>query len=445
MTQNLQKLRDDALQIFRAALARAMPQNSIPRLVSRQGDTLEIDGEPYYLPDYEHVYVIAFGKAAAGMFQAVYKLLKDYLNGAVVISNALPNRSSLPSGRHLRYFEGSHPLPSEQNVRAAEQVIDMCRAVQSGDLVLFLISGGGSALLFAPKPGIRLNQYQSLVDDLMKQGANINDLNTIRIVLSQVKGGQLLNYLPEDAKVVNLIISDVIGDPPAFIASGPTVFSKVDTPAQRVMMAKSILEKYQLYRKYLDWLSPVLQKNQIRAPVLDPETYFVGSNRLALLAAKKKARQLGYNTVLLTTQLEGESRVQGHLLGTIILESIESHNPAAPPCCILSGGETTVTVTGEGVGGRNQELALGAADILRDAESGLLLSAGTDGIDGPTDAAGAIVESTTAFRAVHEGVSIKDALYNNDSYAFFKALNDLIVTGPTGTNVMDIQVGLAGK
>ncbi len=206
-----------------------------------------------------------------------------------------------------------------------------------------------------------------------------------------------------------------------------------------------MLEKYQLYRKYNRWLSPIFDKDNIQFTDIEPDTCFAGSNRLALLAAKERAIQLGYNTILLSTMIEGESREVGHLLGTILLESIESENPLAPPCCVLSGGETTVTVTGEGKGGRNQELALGAADILRDVEAGLILSAGTDGIDGPTDAAGAIVDSSTAFRAVHEGLSIRDSLYNNDSYHFFNALDDLVITGPTGTNVMDVQICLVGR
>jgi len=444
MTQNFGTLRSDARDIFRAAVARVLPENCIPGALSREGSTLKIDGHPYPVDSYEGVYAVAFGKAAPGMFQALYPYLEQELTEAVVITNSLPEDGELIAGDHIRIFEGTHPLPSEQNLKAAEVVISLCEQCGENDLILFMISGGGSSLLFAPHPEVPLDEYQALVNTLMKKGATINELNTIRIVLSRVKGGRLLNYI-HGAAVVNLIISDVIGDPADFIASGPTVHPRTASPAQQVMLAKSVLEKYQLYRKYNRWLAPIFDKDNIQFTDIEPDTYFAGSNRLALLAAKERAIQLGYNTILLSTMIEGESREVGHLLGTILLESIESENPLAPPCCVLSGGETTVTVTGEGKGGRNQELALGAADILREVEAGLILSAGTDGIDGPTDAAGAIVDSSTAFRAVHEGLSIRDSLYTNDSYHFFNALDDLVITGPTGTNVMDIQICLVGR
>ncbi len=443
MTQNLGNLRSDAAGIFHAAVDRVLPENCIPGAVRRDGNTLRINGHPYEIDTYDQVYVISFGKAALGMFRALYPYLENELTGAVVITNSLPEEANDITGDHIRYFEGTHPLPSAQNMEAAEEVIGLCGQCGENDLIIFMISGGGSSLLFAPHPEVPLDEYQSLVNTLMKKGATINELNTIRIVLSRVKGGQLLNYV-NGARVVNLIISDVIGDPADFIASGPTVHSGTDSPAQQVMLAKSVLEKYRLYRKYNRWLSQIFEKEDIGCPEVEPDTYFVGNNRLALLAAKEEAIKLGYNTILLSTMIAGESREVGHLLGTILLESIESDNPLAPPCCILSGGETTVTVTGEGKGGRNQELALGAADILREVESGLILSAGTDGIDGPTDAAGAIVDSTTAFRAVREGLSIRDTLYNNDSYHFFNALDDLVLIGPTGTNVMDVQICLVG-
>ncbi len=443
MTQNLQQFRADALAIFQAGVNRVLPENCIPRSMSLEGQNLVINGSPYILENFSRIFVVAFGKAALGMFQSCYKLLGDRIHRAIVITNVLPNQVS-PSGDHISYYEGSHPIPDEHNISAVEAVIDLCHSATDRDLFLFLISGGGSALLFAPPPHIPVDEYRSLIDELMKKGASINELNDIRIVLSRVKGGQLLHNL-DNATVINLIISDVIGDPPEYIASGPTVLTERDYPDQQIMQAKSILEKYQVYQKYSGWLSKAFEKKEKPSEYeLVPDTHFIGTNRLALLTAKKKALDRGYNTLLLSTMVEGESRKVGHLLGTILLETILSGNPVEPPCCILSGGETTVTVTGEGIGGRNQELALGAADILREAESGLLLSAGTDGIDGPTNAAGAIVDSTTAFRAVRQGISIKDALHENNSYHFFKALDDLVITGPTGTNVMDIQVGIVG-
>jgi len=441
MTQNLKKLRDDASTIFHSALTSVLPKNCIPNALKREGDNLIIQGIAYDLSTYKNLYLIAFGKASPGMFQAILPLVQEELTEAIIITNQLPENASQQSTVNCHYYEATHPLPSDQNIEAGKHVIQICEKMTGNDLALFLISGGGSSLFFAPQPGIPLEQYQSLVNELMKKGSDISELNTIRIALSRVKGGRLLQSI-SDATVVNLIISDVIGDPPELIASGPTVHPEINTFDQQRMMAKSLLEKYQLYRKHSDWLLPALEQKPAKSSQIEPDTFIIGSNRLALLAAKKKAQNLGYHTLLLSTMIEGESRDIGHLLATILLESIESDNPCSPPCCILSGGETTVTVRGEGKGGRNQELALGAAEIFRDVESGLIFSAGTDGIDGPTDAAGAIVDSTTAFRAVHEGLSIKDSMYHNDSYHFFNALDDLIITGPTGTNVMDIQICL---
>ncbi len=442
MTQSDAKLRSDALEIFQAAVARVQPENCIPQMVKRKGDTLEINGLHYNLRHYANIYVIAFGKASVGMFQSMEQLLDERLSAGIVITNSLPEAVQSTLNDRVQFYEGSHPFPTEKNVEATRRVVELCETATDEDLVIFLISGGGSALLCSPKPDIPFQGYRNLVDDLMKKGATINELNQVRIALSQVKGGRLLGFI-DDATVINLIISDVIGDPPEYIASGPTVQPDVDTYTQRQTFPIAILDKFELHRKYAKWIDPLLEQKKKPSPSdIEPETFFVGSNRLALLAAKRKARELGYSPIIITSMLSGEASKVGELLSTILMECVESGNPSSTPCCILSGGETTVTVRGDGIGGRNQELALGAAERLRDLGAGLLLSAGTDGIDGPTDAAGAIVNSSTALRAARERLSIKDALHKNNSYQFFKALNDLIITGPTGTNVMDIQIGL---
>ena len=442
MANNTTQLRDHAQSIFNAAIHRVLPENCIPDLFTLEDDLLKAGTDDFRLDQYENIYVVAFGKAANRMFHALHSILGGRISGGTIICNTPVDDQYRVGNSDYRYMMGSHPLPSADNISAAEAAIDMCKKSQPDDLVIFLISGGGSALLFAPKSGIELDKYQQLVDDLMKSGATINELNTVRTALSRVKGGQMLHYL-QSSTVLNIIISDVIGDPPHFIASGPTVPSEFESYSQLANLAKSTLEKYGLYRKYFQWVSTVLDESESElARQIEPHTYFAGSNRLALLSAKSRAEEFGYKTVLLSSMLEGESQDVGNMLGSVLYEVLESGNPVEKPCCILSGGETTVTVTGEGAGGRNQELALGAASILRDAGGGLILSAGSDGIDGPTDAAGAIVDSTTAFRAVHNGLSIRDALNQNDSYHFFQALDDLVITGPTGTNVMDIQIGL---
>ncbi|MBS1271459.1 MAG: D-glycerate 2-kinase [Candidatus Marinimicrobia bacterium] len=441
MTTPREELRNHALSIFNSAVERVQPHNCIPQMVRRKGNTLEIRSNRYSLDSYNNVYVIAFGKAAPGMFRTMEDILGQWITKAIIISNELPAGHTSLEKKTIRYYRGSHPLPADRNVEATNHVIDLCRSSTSDDLVIFLISGGGSSLFFAPHERVPLDKYTELVDQLMKSGTTISELNTVRTALSQVKGGQLLTKI-NNATVINFIISDVIGDPVEFIASGPTVLPSMDTMSQRRMRAKSILEQYKLHRKHAHWLTPVFDHLSPNEPSIEPDTYLVGTNRLALLEAKNRAEEYGYNVTILSTMLKGESREIGHLLGTVMLETLVSGNPLEPPCCILSGGETTVTVHGGGKGGRNQELALGAADILRDAGTGLILSAGTDGIDGPTDAAGAIVDSTTAFRAAREGLSIMDSLHENDSYHFFNALDDLVITGQTGTNVMDIQIGL---
>ncbi|MCF7805956.1 MAG: DUF4147 domain-containing protein [Candidatus Marinimicrobia bacterium] len=441
MTATPEQLREHALSIFHAAVEAVQPENCIPSFVRRRLNSIEIQSNSYPLDQYEDIYVIAFGKAASGMFRALFNILQDDVSRAIILDPEVPVGHETIQDDRIQYYQGTHPLPSEKNREAAEAILDLCQSASDRDLIFFLISGGGSSLLFAPSKNVPLDGYKHLTEDLMKAGLTIHELNTVRTALSRVKGGQLLSQT-DGADVVNLIISDVIGDPVEFIASGPTVFPDVDSMDQLRMRAKSILEQNGLFRKNSDWLAPALEEGYPATHAKEPDTHIVGSNRLALSAAKRKANDIGYNTIILSSMLEGESRNIGHLLGTVLLETIESGNPLEPPCCILSGGETTVTVRGEGKGGRNQELALGAADILRDAGAGLLLSAGTDGIDGPTDAAGAIVDSTTAFRAVREGLSIADTLRENDSYYFFNILDDLVLTGPTGTNVMDIQIGL---
>lgn len=436
------KIRKDAFGIFKAAVERVQPEKCIPKTIRRKNDILEINGFRYQLAEYDHRYVIAFGKAAFGMFQSLHNLMGDNIDLGIVISNSLPEDFESPSSNTVRYFKGAHPFPTEANLIATKQVIELCQSATSRDLVIFLISGGGSALLCAPKPSVPFDGYRNLIDELMRKGASISELNQIRIALSQIKGGRLLDFLNEST-VINLIISDVIGDPPEYVASGPTVLPDVDTFTQRQTFPVAILDKYDLHRKFARWIDPLLEMGKRPAFTgIEPDTFFVGSNRIGLLAAKRKARELGYNTVMLTSMLSGEASKMGEFLATVLIECAESGNPVQPPCCVLSGGETTVTVRGKGTGGRNQELALGAAERLRDLGAGLLFSAGTDGIDGPTEAAGALVDATTALRAARIGLSIKDALSQNNSYQFFKSLDDLVVTGPTGTNVMDIQIGL---
>jgi hydroxypyruvate reductase len=349
--------------------------------------------------------------------------------------------------RHVRIREASHPMPDAAGIEATRAIVDLLRDAEERDLVVCVISGGGSALLTLPAEAVSLEDLQRTTDALLRCGATINEINVVRKHLDTVKGGGLAR-LAAPAEMVTLILSDVVGNPLDAIASGPTV-PDTSTWSEAV----GVFDRYGLWD-----FAPVSVSHRLRAGAAgdlpdtpkpgDPlfertQSVIVGSNLLACEAAAAAARELGLQALVLTTYVEGEAREAGRVLAGLLREVDASGHPLERPCCLVAGGETTVTIRGDGRGGRNQELALSAAFSLRGVRDVLLASVGTDGSDGPTDAAGAFVDGTTLERAEALGLDAARALADNDSYTLFDRLGSLIRTGPTNTNVNDLYVLLA--
>lgn len=437
------ELRKAAGEIFQAALDAANPGVAIKRHLRREGDRLLANGEVYDLTQ-GSVYVVGAGKAAAAMAAAVEEFLGDrVLDGVVVVKDG----HSLPL-RRVRVHEASHPVPDARGVEGTAAMLALLDQTRPEDLVIVLISGGGSALLPAPVEVTTLAEKQAITRELLACGATIEEINTIRKHCSRVKGGQLARAI-RPASCLTLVLSDVIGDPLDAIASGPTVPDPTTYDD-----ARAILRRYGIedrvpasIRRHLERgaQGEVPETPTVGDPCFDrARNLIVGNNLQSLRAARERAGSLGFHTLLLTTALQGESREVARALAALLLEVRRSGHPLSPPACFLLGGETTVTVRGKGKGGRNQELVLAAAIAIAGVEDVVVFSAGTDGTDGPTDAAGAVADGETWARAKQIGLDPQGALQENDSYYFFRGIGDLIQTGPTLTNVMDVTLLLAG-
>lgn len=429
-----------ALDLLQAALAAVDPAAAIRRFVAREGDLLRVGDRLYDLRQYERIFVVGGGKAGAPMAQAIEEILGDRITAGLV---NVKYGYTAPT-RLIELNQAGHPIPDEKGVAGTQRMVELLKQAGERDLVICLISGGGSALMVLPVPGVSLADKRRLTDALLRSGATINEINAVRKHLSQVKGGNLAR-LAYPAEIITLILSDVLGNPLDVIASGPTV-PDTSTFAD----AWKVLEKYDLVEvippAIADYLRAGLAGQVPETPKPgDPifqKTYnlIIGSNEIAVKAAQERARGYGLNTLLLSTFVEGEAREVAIVLAAIAREVVHSNNPIARPACILASGETTVTVRGRGLGGRSQELALAAALKIQGLEDVLILSAATDGTDGPTDAAGAIVDGSTVARALARGLDPQRFLADNDSYHFFAQLGDLVVTGPTNTNVNDLMI-----
>lgn len=409
-------LKSDALSIFQAALTAADAGNAVRRHFRMPGGALG------------RVIVIAAGKAAYAMAAAVTEMIPQTPERVIVVTK---HGHAGPVRAGWEIHEAGHPIPDENGLRASYAIRDALAGMEERDLVVVAISGGASALLVAPAEPVTLADKQITTDLLLRGGADIHQLNAVRKQLSFLKGGRLA-ALAYPARVIGLLLSDVIGDPLPVIGSGPTVLDQIN-----VAESEAVLRRFGLW----DVVPASVRARLSSAAAVGParvENVLVGSNRLALEAAAKRAQELGYVTTLVSDCLSGEARV-------VAREQAALLKAATPPACLLSGGETTVTVTGEGRGGRNQEFALAVACEI-DGRSGLAaLCAGTDGTDGPTPAAGAYVDGTTVERAFSEGMPPLIFLEQNDSYSFFVPLGDLVQTGPTGTNVMDVNIMLSQR
>ncbi|MGB5932158.1 MAG: glycerate kinase [Anaerolineae bacterium] len=432
--------RERALAILSAALASVDPVVAVRRYLSLEDDSLYVSGRTYDLSQFRHIHVVGAGKASGAMAQALEEMLGERLTSGLVNVKY----GYLAPTQRVRLQEAGHPLPDEAGLSATGKIVDLLRETGEDELVISLISGGGSALLTSPWEGISLEEAKRLTEALLRCGATINEINAVRKHISQVKGGRLAR-LTHSASLITLILSDVVGDPLDMIASGPTVPDST-TYAE----AWQVLERYELIEEVPPTILRHLELGKAGQVEETPKkgdaafqrayNLIIGNNRQAALAAVERAQELGFNALLLTTYLEGEAREVAKVLAALAKEVARYSEPVARPACLVLGGETTVTVKGEGKGGRNQEMALASALAIEGMEDVLILCAATDGSDGPTDAAGAIAEGDTVARARQLGLDAQAYLANNDSYHLFQALSDLIITGPTNTNVNDLAM-----
>jgi glycerate 2-kinase len=422
-------LRRHARAIFQSSLKAADPAEAVVRHL-RGLDTSR----------YRKIFVIGAGKAGASMARAAERVLGSRIAGGLVNVKY----GHVAGLRRVELNECGHPVPDECGVAGAERIARIAAEAGADDLVVCLISGGGSALLPYPAPPITLAEKQDVTRLLLACGANIHEINAIRKHLSAIKGGQLAR-LAAPARVEALLLSDVIGDDLDVIGSGPTA-----PDSSTFAGAIQILERYGIFDRAPAAVRDRLERGargELEETPKPGDPLFrrvrntvVGSNRLALDAAAREARRRGFRTLVLSSEIQGETRDIARMHAAIAREMVSSGQPLKPPACVVSGGETTVTLKGGGKGGRNQEFVLAAALDIAGLRDIVIFSAGTDGTDGPTDAAGAIADGYTLER----GPDARRFLDGNDSYHYFEPLGDLVMTGPTNTNVADVRLILAG-
>lgn len=420
-------------------MAAVEPAGAVRRHVRRDADILFIGDKTFDLAEIENIYVVGAGKAAAPMAAAVEEILGERVTGGVVNVKY----GNTVSTRTVRINQAGHPIPDEKGMQGAREILEICRRATARDLIICLVSGGGSALMSLPVEGVSLNDKRRLTDALLRSGATINEINAVRKHLSQIKGGQLARAA-HPAEVVALVLSDVVGAPLDVIASGPTV-----PDSSTYADAMAALEAHALEDRIPPGIREVLGRGLAGELPETPKpgdpifarthAVVIGSNDLAARALIRRAEARGLNAQLLSTFIEGEARDVGIVFAAIAREVASSGNPIKRPACIVGSGETTVTIRGQGRGGRNQELALSAALKLAGLKDAMVVSFATDGVDGPTDAAGAIAHGDTVERARQLGLDPHHYLADNDSYHFFERLGDLIVTGQTDTNVADLM------
>jgi glycerate 2-kinase len=425
-------VRKDLEEIWAAGLAAADPERAVGRALALEEDAIVADGTSF---EAERVFVVAAGKAAGTMGRAAGELLGDKISGGLVVTKDGHD----PGPEDFEVVFASHPEPDERGVEAARKVQELAESVGEGDLLLALISGGASALLADPAPPIELADLKELTGDLLRSGADIGEINTVRKHVSVLKGGGLVR-LAHPAPTVALLLSDVVGDDPSSIASGLTAPDTTTLEGTR-----RVLERYRIDPP--ESISAHLREAE-ETPATDDPVFenvvnvICGSGWHAAEAAVEKAEELGYAPLLLTTTLTGDALGAASMYAAIVREVLASGNPVPSPCAIISGGEATVTVRGGGEGGPNLEFALALAVELDGVEGWAAFSADTDGHDGSTEAAGGIVDGETAENIREHDVDPEKALSDNDSFPALEAGGALLITGPTGTNVNDVRVAL---
>jgi len=420
-------------RILAAAVQGVEPGVSVHKYLKRRGEILRVAKIKYPLGNFKRILVIGIGKAAPAMTRAVEEILEDRISTGLIVTKKIPvNFSS-----KLPIMEAGHPVPDENSLVAGGKIIDLLDQVDASDLVICLISGGASALVTDPYPGIDLDDIQKLTALLLVCGARIDEINILRRRLDRIKGGGMA-HLAYPAQMICLILSDVVGNSLEAIASGPTV--KDPTTNKEAL---EILQKYRIQDQtpgaILNFLKSRDKKSSWEKTGFDKvQNIIIGSNMLAAQAGLAQAKLEGFNTYLLQTNLQGEAREVAHELCNQLRWAWQRNDPIPRPACIIAGGETTVTLRGDGLGGRNLELALSAVIDLADFPDVMLISLATDGEDGITDSAGAVVTGESFKRAAALGLSPDFHISRNDSYPFFSSLDDLLKPGPTGTNVNDL-------
>ena len=439
---SLTSLRADAREIFAAGVKSADPFAAVTRIVQLQNDRLRVGERSYDLSAIRNIFIAGCGKGAAPMALALQTLLGEEICGGVIVVK-YGHQLQL---ENIEVMEAGHPIPDKASLRAAREVMGLAARCVQGDTIFFVVTGGGSALLSCPAEGLSLEDKQRTTEALLKSGATIAEVNAVRKHISRIKGGRLAQ-LAAPARVVSLILSDVVDDTLDAIASGPTV-----PDSSTYADCAEIMQRYDLRHrvpaavvKFLDHgaKGEVAETPKASDSIFENvQNIIVGSNRLALTAARQRAEALGYHAWVVSDSMQGESRAVARSYCVLVKEIMRTNKPISRPACLLSGGETTVTVRGDGLGGRNQEFALAAAIESDGLDGVVILSGGTDGTDGPTAAAGGIIDGSTVQRGIARNLDPQTFLDRNDSYHFLLATDDLLLTGPTWTNVMDLQITL---
>ncbi len=447
--KKLETVRSDAKEIFAGCLTAVDPYKAVKRFVHLQGDGLIVgmEGGPETeldLAEFDRISLVGAGKATAPMAAAIEELFGEKIQkGLINVKYGFTQELAF-----TEITEAGHPVPDENGVKGTGKIIDFLQSAGEKDLIFSLISGGGSALLPFAVRNITLSDKQEITRELLACGASIDEINAVRKHISSSKGGQMARAA-FPATIINLMLSDVVGDKMDVIASGPFVPDSA-----------TFKDVWGIFNKYnLKNIPPVIHEHmkaglngQISETPKENDKIFnrvfnfiVGSNILALESASATAKKLGYETLILSSMVEGETREVARVHTAMAKEIVKTGRPIPAPACIISGGETTVTIRGDGLGGRNQEFCLAACMDLVELPPGVvILSGGTDGNDGPTDAAGALVDPFTVTRGKDAGMEAAEFLNRNDAYHFFEKTEDLLMTGPTNTNVMDVRLVLVG-
>jgi len=441
-SKDIINMRKNAVEIFHAGLQAVEPGIAVKNCCRLEDGHFFIGGRDYDLSRFNDLFVIGAGKASAPMAAALEELLGGRIKTGI-INVKYGHTTDLD---RIRLIEAGHPVPDQNGETGSRGILDLAGEAAESDLVFCLMSGGGSALLPLAAEGLTLKDKQDTIKVLLSCGATIHEINAIRKHTSRIKGGRLARAV-YPASLVSLILSDVVGDNLDVIASGPTV-----PDSSSFSDCMDIFSKYRIVEELPESLVRHIEAGIAgripETPKADDPAFgstnnlIIGSNMEAVMAAGQKAENLGYQTLVLSSMIEGETRDVAHVHGAIAREITKTGHPIPPPACILSGGETTVTIKGDGLGGRCQEFSLAAAMDIAESDGIVVLCGGTDGTDGPTDAAGAIADAYTCKKALSLGLDPKKYLADNDSYHFFEKLGDLLKTGPTNTNVMDLRIML---